>query len=87
MLKWAITDKFHEYLYGGQFDVYTDNNPLMYILTSAKFDAMGQRWVASLVNFLEYFIKQVKQMWKLMPLVASQDHNIRSLIQPQLRPS
>ena len=21
-LKWAITDKFHEYLYGGNFDVY-----------------------------------------------------------------
>ena len=26
-LKWAITDKFHDYLYGGNtFDVYTDNN-------------------------------------------------------------
>ena len=47
-LKWAITDRFHEYLYGGTFDVYTDNNPLMYILTSAKLDAVGQRWVASL---------------------------------------
>ena len=45
-LKWAITDRFHEYLYGGQFDVYTDNNPLTYILTSAKLDATGQRWVA-----------------------------------------
>ena len=32
-LKWAVTDRFHEYLYGGQFDVYTDNNPLTYILT------------------------------------------------------
>ena len=41
-LKWAITDRFHEYLYGGQFDVYTDNNPLTYILTSAKLDATGQ---------------------------------------------
>ena len=30
-LKWAITDRFHEYLYGGQFDVYTDNNPLTYM--------------------------------------------------------
>ena len=27
-LKWAITDKFHEYLYGSQFQVYTDNTPL-----------------------------------------------------------
>ena len=50
-LKWAITDRFHEYLYGGQFDVYTDNNPLTYILTLAKLDAMGQRWVASLANY------------------------------------
>ena len=50
-LKWAVMDRFHEYLYGGQFDVYTDNNPLTYILTSAKLDATGQRWVASLANY------------------------------------
>ena len=50
-LKWVVTDRFHEYLYGGQFDVYTDNNPLTYILTSAKLDAMGQRWVTSLANY------------------------------------
>ena len=42
-LKWAITDRFHEYLYGGTSDVYADNNPLTYILTSAKLDATGQR--------------------------------------------
>ena len=42
-LKWAITDRFHEYLYGGKFDVYTDNNSLTYILSSAKLDACGQR--------------------------------------------
>ena len=47
-LKWAVTDCFHEYLYGGTFDVFTDNNPLTYILTTAKLDAMGHRWVASL---------------------------------------
>ena len=32
-LKWAITDRFHEYLYGATFDVYTDNNPLTYVDT------------------------------------------------------
>ena len=42
-LKWAITDRFHEYLYGATFDVYTDNNPLTYILSTAKLDAMGHR--------------------------------------------
>ena len=44
--KWAITNQFHKYLYGGKFEVYTDNNPLTYILTTAKLDATGQRWVA-----------------------------------------
>ena len=34
--KWSITERFHEYLYGGHFEVYTDNNPLTYILTTAK---------------------------------------------------
>ena len=32
-------------------DIYTDNNPLTYVLTSAKLDACGQRWVAKLVNY------------------------------------
>ena len=50
-LKWAITDKFQEYLYGSQFQVYTDNNPLTYVLTTAKLDAMGHRWVAALSNY------------------------------------
>ena len=50
-LKWAVTDQFHEYLYGGKFEVYTDNNPLTYILTTAKLDATGQRWVARLADY------------------------------------
>ena len=50
-LKWSITERFHEYQYGGHFEVYTDNNPLTYILTTAKLDATGQRWVASLANY------------------------------------
>ena len=47
-LKWAVTDRFHEYLYGATFKVFTDNNPLTYILSTTKLDAMGHRWVASL---------------------------------------
>ena len=50
-LKWAVTDRFHEYLYGGSFNVYTDNNPLTYVLSSAKLDAIGQHWVASLAPY------------------------------------
>ena len=35
-LKWVVMERFHEYLYGGEFEVYTDNNPLTYVLTTAK---------------------------------------------------
>ena len=50
-LKWAITERFYDYLYGSKFKVYTDNNPLTYVLSSAKLDATGQRWIASLAQF------------------------------------
>ena len=52
-LKWSITDRFHEYLYGtGEpFHVFTDNNPLTYILTSAKLCAMTHRWVCTLAPY------------------------------------
>lgn len=35
-LKWAITETFQDYLYGKKFTVITDNNPLTYILATAK---------------------------------------------------
>lgn len=50
-LKWAVTDKFYDYLYGAEFTIMTDNNPLTYTLTSAKFDAAGHRWLAALSTF------------------------------------
>lgn len=50
-LKWAVTEKFHDYLYGAPFSVITDNNPLTYILTSAKLDATSYRWLAALSTF------------------------------------
>ena len=57
-LEWSVTERFHEYLYGGYFEAYINNNPLTYILTTAKLDATGQRWVASLANYnFEIFYK------------------------------
>ena len=50
-LKWAVTEKFSDYLMNTQFTVYTDNNPLTHILTSAKLDATGQRWASALGQF------------------------------------
>ena len=60
-VKWAVIDQFHEYLYGGTFHAYTDNKPLTYVLTSAKLDATGQCWVASLANYtFQLFYKMGK---------------------------
>ncbi len=50
-LKWAIVDKFHDYLYGAKFTVRTDNNPLTYVLTTAKLNATGHRWLAALTTY------------------------------------
>ena len=50
-LKLSVTERFHEYLYGGEFEMYTYNNPLTYVLTTTKLDVTGQRWVASLANY------------------------------------
>ncbi|KAK7929525.1 hypothetical protein WMY93_005920 [Mugilogobius chulae] len=50
-LKWAVVDKFHDYLYGARFTVRTDNNPLTYVLTTAKLNAVGHRWLAALATY------------------------------------
>lgn len=51
-LKWAICDKFRDYLYHAPtFTVYTDNNPLTYVLSTAKLNAVGHRWVGELADF------------------------------------
>ena len=50
-LKWSVTEKFHDYLYGTNFEVFTDNNPLTYVFTTAKLDATGHRWLAELSNY------------------------------------
>ena len=47
-LKWAMTEKFHDYLYGSKCTVFTDNNPLCYVLKNAKLDATSHRWLAAL---------------------------------------
>lgn len=51
-LKWAVTEKFRDYLYyAPTFTVYSDNNPLTYVLSSAKLNATGCRWVGELADF------------------------------------
>ena len=40
-LKWSVTEHFKEYLVYVPFVVWTDNNPLTYVLTTPNLDAMG----------------------------------------------
>jgi len=49
-MKWAITEKFRDYLLGGKFTVYTDNNPLSHFQT-AKLGATEMKWAAQLAQF------------------------------------
>ena len=67
-LKWAVVGKFHEYLYGSTFNVYTNNNPITYVLTTAKLDAASHHWVASLANynFQTALLRQAKPISMLM---------------------
>ena len=51
-LKWAICKHFRDYLYhASDFIVYTDYNPLTYVLTTAKLNATGHRWVSEVAYF------------------------------------
>ena len=52
LLKWAITDQFRDYLYySSPFYVFTDNNPLTSVLTTARLNATALRWVGELADF------------------------------------
>ena len=50
-LKWAVAEKFRDYLYGSRFHVITDSNPLTYLVTSAKLSPTDHRWLSSLAVF------------------------------------
>lgn len=61
--KWAVTDTFADYLYGVEFCVLMDNNPLTYVLTSAKLNACGDHWLVDLSNFnfsIKYKLSAIK---------------------------
>ena len=51
-MKWAITEKFRDYLgYADSFKVYTDNNPLLFVMGLNKPNATIQRWVSELAEY------------------------------------
>ena len=49
-LKWAVTEKFWDYLLGSWFQVYMDNNPFTYVQES-KLGALQIQWLSELMLF------------------------------------
>jgi hypothetical protein len=50
-MKWAICEQFRDYLYyAPSFVMFTDN-PLTYVLSTAKLNATGLRWLGELAEF------------------------------------
>ena len=57
VLKWSVTEHFKEYLAYMPFTVCTDNNSLIYVLTTPNLDTTGHHWVGALTSYnftLEY---------------------------------
>lgn len=52
LLKWAVVDKFYDYLYGACVTLRMDNNPLTYMLTTAKRNAVGHHRCCHLYTWL-----------------------------------
>ena len=66
-LKWAVTEKFRDYLLGSKFTVYTDNNPRAYIQTS-KLGVSQIHWLSKLALFAStLFIDWASPTRPLMP--------------------
>ena len=55
-------ENFKEYLLYQPFLVKTDNNPLMYIMTTSNLDTTGHRWVGTLAKFNFWFEYQKGQV-------------------------
>lgn len=50
-VKWVVTEKFKDNLYGAKFEILTDNNPLCYLQSTSKLGTVEQRWAAQLAIY------------------------------------
>lgn len=70
-LKWAMTEHFRDYLlHAKSFTVFTDNNPLTYILRTAKLNATGCRWVADATHLRSSTILERRKQMQMCCIVC-----------------
>ena len=67
-LKWSGTEKIRDYLYyANEFKVYSKGNPLSYVMSAAKLNATGMRWVSELADFnFKVKYRPGKRLWLLI---------------------
>ena len=74
-LKWAVVEKFHEYLNRLTFDVYTDNNPLTYVLQQPNLMLqVTNGWQAWPITTFNYIIGQERLISMQMPCWGCPGH-------------
>lgn len=77
-LKWSVCEKFSHWLRGHSFTVWTDNNPLTYIMTKPKLDTCEQRWVSKLAPFV-FDLKHIPGTKNVVADALSSDPFARSV--------
>ena len=84
-VKWALTEAFRSYLLGAQVEIWTDSNPLTYVLTTPNLDATGHRWVAGMALF-DFSLKYRKGSTNVVADALSRPPSAKDLGEPVTLP-
>ena len=66
-LKWSVIEHFKEYLTYSPFVVWTDNNPLTYVLMTTNLDATGYHWARHWLHSSSSWstIREMTMVWQM----------------------